>query len=214
MENIKKVLYSGSQREITEKKSRFIATIAPVKTEEEAIEVIASIKKKCWDARHNCFAYVIGNELQRFSDDGEPSGTAGKPMLDILVSKNIHDVCVVVTRYFGGVLLGTGGLVRAYQKAVNQSLSTCVLLEPLEGELLNIKSDYNSAGKIKHIMDSLEIFGKNVEYTEEVKIEAVVTIEKKDMFLEKIKEATGGKIVVTSNGLIEFTIYESKLILF
>ena len=147
MENNKKVLYSGSQAEITEKKSRFIATICPVKTEEEAISFISGIKKKCWDARHNCFAYVIGNELQRFSDDGEPSGTAGKPMLDILVSKNIHDVCVVVTRYFGGVLLGTGGLVRAYQKVVNQSLSTCVLLEPLEGELLSIKSDYNSAGK-------------------------------------------------------------------
>ena len=106
-----KIAYEGGQGEIVEKKSRFIATIRPVKTEEEALSFIAEMKKKYWDASHNCSAYVIGerNEIQRCSDDGEPGQTAGRPMLDVLLGEEIHDVCAVVTRYFGGTLLGTGG---------------------------------------------------------------------------------------------------------
>ena len=104
--------------EIIEKKSRFIANLKPVETEEEAITFIEQLKKKYWDTRHNCYAYVIGenNELQRFSD-GEPGGTAGKPMLEVLLGEEVHNVVVIVTRYFGGVLLGTGGLVRAYGRS-------------------------------------------------------------------------------------------------
>ena len=115
-------VYEGGQGEIVEKKSRFIATVLPIETEEEALEFIAKMKKKYWDARHNCYAYVIGErqELQRCSDDGEPNGTAGRPMLDVLLHEDIHNTVVVVTRYFGGVLLGTGGLVRAYQKATER----------------------------------------------------------------------------------------------
>lgn len=214
MENIKKILYAGSNSEIIEKKSRFIATIASVKTDKEATEFIADIKKKYWDARHNCFAYVVGKDLQRFSDDGEPNGTAGKPMLDILVSQNIQDICVVVTRYFGGVLLGTGGLVRAYQKAVTQGLLLCQLIEPLEGEIIKIKTNYSNADKIKHVMEKMEIFQKQIEYTEGVIIEVVVNLEIKDLFLEKITEATGKKQMVASDGVCKFAIYDSKLLLF
>ena len=118
-ENAYRIVYEGGEGEIIEKKSRFIATVRPIETEEEAIEFIAKMKKKYWDARHNCYAYVAGKnqELQRCSDDGEPNGTAGRPMLDVLLREEIHDAVVVVTRYFGGTLLGTGGLVRAYQKA-------------------------------------------------------------------------------------------------
>ena len=118
-----KIAYEGGQGEIVEKKSRFIATIRPVKTEEEALSFIAEMKKKYWDASHNCSAYVIGerNEIQRCSDDGEPGQTAGRPMLDVLLGEEIHDVCAVVTRYFGGTLLGTGGLVRAYTTAWERS---------------------------------------------------------------------------------------------
>ena len=114
MENYK-IVHRGGQGEIVEKKSRFIATVCPVMSEEEAISFIEKTKKKYWDARHNCHAFVIGerNEISRCSDDGEPSGTAGKPMLDVLLGAGVHNVCVVVTRYFGGTLLGTGGLVRA-----------------------------------------------------------------------------------------------------
>ena len=111
-----KIVYRGGEDEIIEKKSRFIATVRSVKSEEEASAFIAEIKKKYWNATHNCSAFVVGehNEIQRSSDDGEPAGTAGHPMLDVLLGEGIHDAAVVVTRYFGGTLLGTGGLVRAY----------------------------------------------------------------------------------------------------
>ena len=109
-----KTIYAGGEGEITEKKSRFIATVRLVEKEEDALAFIEEMKKKYWDARHNCYAYSIGEhrEFTRCSDDGEPSGTAGRPMLDVILGEDIYNVAVVVTRYFGGVLLGTGGLVR------------------------------------------------------------------------------------------------------
>ena len=115
-----KILYAGGENEIVEKKSRFIATLRPVNSEEEAAAFIAEMKKKYWDASHNCSAFTIGrnHELTRCSDDGEPAQTAGRPMLDVLFGEDIHNVCAVVTRYFGGTLLGTGGLVRAFSGAV------------------------------------------------------------------------------------------------
>ena len=121
-------VYEGGTGEIVEKKSRFIATVRPVETEEEALAFIEEMKKKYWDARHNCFAYVLGErqEIMRCSDDGEPSGTAGRPMLEVLLAEEIRNVAVVVTRYFGGTLLGTGGLVRAYSQAVKAGLENCV----------------------------------------------------------------------------------------
>ena len=131
-----KVIYEGGSGEIEEKKSRFIANIAPVTTEEEAVAYINAMKKKYWDARHNCSAFIIGRnqELTRCSDDGEPSGTAGRPMLDVLLREGIRDVVVVVTRYFGGTLLGTGGLVRAYQGAVQEGLKNCTIIEKRPGK--------------------------------------------------------------------------------
>ena len=117
-----KILYKGGSGELVEKKSRFIADLCPVSSEEEALDFIEEIRKKYWDARHHCFAYIIGDRGQtaRCSDDGEPSQTAGKPMMDVLAGAELHDVCAVVTRYFGGTLLGTGGLVRAYSGAVKE----------------------------------------------------------------------------------------------
>ena len=119
-----KILLEGGEGEIVEKKSRFIATLRPVNSEEEAVSFIEEMKKKYWDARHNCSAFVIGPkaELTRCSDDGEPSGTAGRPMLEVLLGEEVRNVAVVVTRYFGGTLLGTGGLVRAYTQAVKEGL--------------------------------------------------------------------------------------------
>ena len=123
-------VYEGGEAEIIEKKSRFIATVLPVTCEEEALEFIESMKKKYWNATHNCYAYVIGErfETQRCSDDGEPQGTAGKPMLDVLLGEEIHNTAVVVTRYFGGTLLGTGGLVRAYSGAVKAGLEASKII--------------------------------------------------------------------------------------
>ena len=125
-----RILISGGTGEIVEKKSRFIATIRPVNSEEEASAFIEEIKKKYWDARHNCSAFVVGRrgELTRCSDDGEPGGTAGRPMLEVLLGEGIRNVAVVVTRYFGGTLLGTGGLVRAYTQAVKEGLPSLPLV--------------------------------------------------------------------------------------
>ena len=139
-----KIVYSGGEAEIIEKKSRFIATVKPVESEEEALEFIAGLKKKYWNATHNCSAFVVGErqELQRCSDDGEPQGTAGRPMLDVLLGEDVHNVAVVVTRYFGGTLLGTGGLVRAYSKSVQEGLRQSCIIEKKTGFLLKIKSKF------------------------------------------------------------------------
>ena len=125
-----RVLLSGGEGEIVEKKSRFIATIRKCETEEEAVAFIEEMKKKYWDARHNCSAFIIGSrgELTRCSDDGEPSGTAGRPMLEVLTGSGIRNIAVVVTRYFGGTLLGTGGLVRAYTAAASGALQSAELV--------------------------------------------------------------------------------------
>jgi len=131
-----RVVYKGGEGEIVEKKSRFIATVSPVESEEEAVTFINEMKKKYWDARHNCSAFVIGSrqEMTRCSDDGEPAQTAGRPMLDVLLREGITNAAVVVTRYFGGVLLGTGGLVRAYQSATQAGLAASQIIEKRLGK--------------------------------------------------------------------------------
>ena len=139
-----RILLEGGEGEIVEKKSRFIATVRKVESESEAVAFIEEMKKKYWDARHNCSAFVIGRraELTRCSDDGEPSGTAGRPMLEVLLGEGVRNVAVVVTRYFGGTLLGTGGLVRAYTQAVKEGLveifinSGCAVSTPTCGPCL------------------------------------------------------------------------------
>ena len=138
-----KILYKGGEGELIEKKSRFIATTRPVESEEEALAFIAEMKKKYWDATHNCSAFVIGDrqQIQRCSDDGEPQGTAGRPMLDVLLGEDIHNMAVVVTRYFGGTLLGTGGLVRAYSKSVQVGLEASEVIEKRSGFLLKMAAD-------------------------------------------------------------------------
>ena len=142
------IVSKSGQGEIVEKKSRFIAHVLPVNTEEEALCHIENIKKQYWDARHNCFAFVIGrnNEIQRFSDDGEPQGTAGKPILEVLVNGNIHNTLIVVTRYFGGTLLGTGGLVRAYGLSSKEGLRNACVMSVCPGVEFSVQTDYNSIG--------------------------------------------------------------------
>lgn len=163
-------IYKGGTAEIEEKKSRFIATIRPVSSEEEAASFVASMKKQYWDARHNCSAFVIGGSGQktRCSDDGEPSGTAGRPMLDVLVNEHITNVCVVVTRYFGGTLLGTGGLVRAYSSAVKAALANCEIIRKINGHSVEIECDYNDFGRIKSMLDRSGARMKDVDYGQSV----------------------------------------------
>ncbi|MBQ8592265.1 MAG: YigZ family protein [Lachnospiraceae bacterium] len=193
-----KMLEEGGQGEIEEKKSRFIATVRPVKTEEEAAAFIEEMKKKYWDARHNCSAYVIGSraEMTRCSDDGEPSGTAGRPMLEVLLGSGIRDVAVVVTRYFGGTLLGTGGLVRAYTQAVQAGIAACEVAVMTYGALLRLQTDYNGIGKIQYLCAQRNIQIKNSEYTQDVIVDVLVTEEQKDAFIKELTEATNGRIKI------------------
>jgi uncharacterized YigZ family protein len=190
-----KTVYIGNEAEIIEKKSRFIATVKPVKTEEEAIEFIEILKKKYWNATHNCFAYVIGErfQLQRCSDDGEPSGTAGRPMLDVLLGEEIHDVAVVVTRYFGGTLLGTGGLVRAYQGATKAGLEASTVITKKHGQKMQISTDYTGLGKIQYILGQRGLNILNSEYTDRVVLEVLIPEAEIKAVMEEITEGTNGQ---------------------
>ena len=165
-----RVVYEGGEGEIVEKKSRFIATVRPVETEEEAVAFINEMKKKYWDARHNCSAFVIGSrqEVTRCSDDGEPAQTAGRPMLDVLLREGITNVAVVVTRYFGGVLLGTGGLVRAYQSATQAGLAASKIIEKRQGKKLIIHTDYNGLGKLQYLFGQQKTAILDTEYAADV----------------------------------------------
>lgn len=190
-----RTVYQGGEGEIVEKKSRFIATVAPVESEEEALQFIEAMRKKYWDARHNCFAYVIGkrNELQRFSDDGEPGGTAGKPMLDVLLGEEIHNVAVVVTRYFGGTLLGTGGLVRAYSSAAKEGLASSVIITKIQGLKLRITTDYTGLGKIQYILGQRGLKILDSVYTDKVELEALIPLPLLDAVRSEITEGTNGQ---------------------
>ncbi len=193
-----KTVYSGGEAEIIEKKSRFIATVKPVKTEEEAITFIEGLKKKYWNATHNCFAYVIGErfQIQRFSDDGEPSGTAGKPMLDVLIGEEIHDTAVVVTRYFGGTLLGTGGLVRAYQSSTKAGLNASTVITKKHGYKVSIQTDYAGLGKIQYILGQKGITILNSEYTDKVVLEVLTPEAEVKQVVAEITEGTNGQAIM------------------
>lgn len=210
-----KILHQETVGEIQEKKSRFIATIRPVATIEEANSFIEETKKKYWDARHNCSALVIGekNEISRCSDDGEPSGTAGRPMLEVILGAGIHNVCVVVTRYFGGVLLGTGGLVRAYQGAVKEALANAKIMEKTLGITLEINCDYNGIGKIQYIMGQRSIIPIDITYAENVSIKLVIGTEVIGAFVKEITELLNGNVELETGDEVYFTVLDGKTVI-
>lgn len=193
-----RVVAEGGSGEVIEKKSRFIATVQPVASEEEAAAFIESIKKKYWDAKHNCSAFIIGSrgELQRCSDDGEPGGTAGRPMLEVLQSEELCNVAVVVTRYFGGVLLGTGGLVRAYTKAVQEGLAASRICTMTPAAVVKVCADYNAVGKIKYILAQAGVQMQSEEYTTEVVLTYAVPLSQKESIEKELTEATGGRAII------------------
>lgn len=190
-----KAVYEGGEGELIEKKSRFIATVIPAESEEEALAFIEAMKKKYWNATHNCSAYVIGEkgQLKRCSDDGEPSGTAGRPMLEVLEGEGIRNVAVVVTRYFGGTLLGTGGLVRAYSASVKAGLASSVIITKIPGVKLKIETDYTGLGKIQYLLGEMGIRTLDSQYTDHVELDVLVP----ETMLERVKaeliEGTNGQ---------------------
>ena len=191
-----RVLLEGGQGEYVEKKSRFIATVRKCESEEEAVAFIEEMKKKYWDAKHNCSAFCIGarGELTRCSDDGEPSGTAGRPMLEVLTGEGIRNAAVVVTRYFGGVLLGTGGLVRAYTRAVQEGLKNSVIGRMQAGYEVEVETDYNSIGKILYLLGNEGMEAVASDYTDRVTLRLYVPRERVETLQAKMVDATGGKV--------------------
>ncbi len=211
-----RVCYQGGEGEIVEKKSRFIATVRPVKTEEEAMAFVEEMRKKYWDARHNCYAYICGEgrPQMKCSDDGEPSQTAGRPMLDVLLGEGVHDICVVVTRYFGGTLLGTGGLVRAYSQAVKEGLRNSKILEKCSGRKLTITSDYTAVGKLQYLAGQMGLAILDSVYTDQVVTVLLVPEQQKDEAAAKITEATSGGVQMEYSEPFYYGINGKELVLF
>lgn len=197
-----KIVYEPGTGEYEEKKSRFIANVMPVNSEEEAAAFIESVKKKYYDARHNCPAFIIGKnrELTRCSDDGEPSGTAGKPILEVLLGAGVTNVAVVVTRYFGGTLLGTGGLVRAYTQAAQAGLADAKIATMRYGTELLIGVDYADVGKIQYLLANEQIEIMDSKYTQSVDFEIRIPQERTEEIRKKITEITCGRAVMEVTG--------------
>ena len=188
-------VYTEGTGEIVEKKSRFIAEVFPVSNEEEAFAHLEEIRKKHWDARHHCWAYVIGRNpaAERMSDDGEPAGTAGKPILEVLRGKKLTDVFVVVTRYFGGTLLGTGGLVRAYTSAAAEALAHTVIITKIHGFKLKIITDYTGLGKIQYILGQRGLSVLDTVYTDKVELTVLVPDDEEGFLMKELMEGTNGQ---------------------
>ncbi|MBQ8412193.1 MAG: YigZ family protein [Lachnospiraceae bacterium] len=188
-------LVKGGEGEIVEKKSRFIGQIQPVNSEEEAYAFVEKIKKKHYDARHNCFAFSIGEEmpLLRFSDDGEPQGTAGKPILEVINGSGIHNICIVVTRYFGGTLLGTGGLVRAYTDASKEALKNCETKLMQRLVPVTIKTNYTDMGKIQYILSTEKVNVVSTDFADDVTMEVELPADMSNRILTTITDAVGGR---------------------
>lgn len=211
----KKTVYLAGEGEIIEKKSRFIATVKIVHSEEDAVQFIESMKKKYWDATHNCSAYVIGErkELMRCSDDGEPQGTAGRPMLDVLLGEDIYDVAVVVTRYFGGTLLGTGGLVRAYSKAVQEGLAQSIIIEQKYGVLLEVITDYNGIGKLQYLFGQEKMPIMESEYTDIVTLKVLIPKQRIEAIRKAVTEATNGKARMHEDEELYYAVLDGKVLI-
>ncbi len=211
-----KVLYRGGEGVITEKKSRFIATTCPVRTEDEAQAFVAEMRKKYFDARHNCYAFVIGDEgnISRQSDDGEPSRTAGLPILNVLSGNEITDACIVVTRYFGGTLLGTGGLFRAYTKAAEEGLKASIILEKMPAERWRVVTDYSDIGKIQNLAEKDGLFILDSIYTDKVEFTLLIPLPKAEEEIGRISEMTGSGAGTERIGSLPYALLDGRIITF
>lgn len=187
--------------EFTEKRSRFIGTAMPVTTEEEALDFIAGMRKKYWDATHNVYAYCLRNgQIRRFSDDGEPQGTAGMPTLDVLQKAGVTDVVVVATRYFGGIMLGAGGLVRAYSHTAKLALDAASIVKMSPVTVCGICCDYNQYGRLEALLGK---YGAKIEssaFEADVRVSAAIDSTQTEKFAAELRDATGGKAIFEPNG--------------
>ena len=194
-----RVPFGAAETEFTEKRSRFIGHLLPVDSEEQAREFIARIKKKYYDARHNCWCYLIGSDTLRYGDDGEPQGTAGQPMLNVFRRENVTNVVCVVTRYFGGILLGAGGLVRAYSKSAADAVTKAGMVSYLPGTILDIPMDYSRYGALEgFIRANAEV--RNVAFAQNVVVTAAVEDTNLLKFMKEVTERSDGRCTPVTIG--------------
>lgn len=210
-----KTIYAQVNGSFEVNKSEFIGYIKPCNTEEEALEFIEKIKTKHKDATHNCFAYIIGKDklIQRFSDDGEPSGTAGIPMLEVLKKEDLTDICIVATRYFGGIKLGAGGLVRAYSKSVRVALEESTIVIRQKFYKLKLIIDYTYIGSIENFIAINDIQVINKEYLEKVSIELYYSIQKTNEFKKNMNDLTSGTMNIDIIDDVYLSTKNNKIIL-
>ncbi len=192
MKEYKTVEFENSD-EFVEKKSRFIGYVKPVKTQDEAVSFINSIKSKHWDATHNVYAYVLrDNNIQRYSDDGEPSGTAGVPVLDVILKNNLVDVCVVVTRYFGGTLLGAGGLVRAYSHGSKIAVESGNMITMAPCKVLTVSVEYGFYERLNILLSNFDANIENTEFSDNVAITFSLKQDRADALQNKLTDLSNG----------------------
>ncbi len=193
-----KTILNFATAEFEEKKSRFIANVRPVNNEEEAINFINEIKTKHWNATHNVYAYSINKETltQRYSDDGEPSGTAGMPVLEVIKRMGIQDAVVVVTRYFGGTLLGASGLIRAYGKSAAMGLEAAEVVTQKLCTMINIIIEYTLFGKLQNMLITNNIIIKETKYGQDVEVCVIIENGSEDDFVKQVIELSNDRVLV------------------
>lgn len=187
---------------IVRKKSKFICVIENVETEEEANTFISRVKKEYYDARHHCVASIIGVDhvIEKSNDDGEPSGTAGKPMLEVLKGASLTNVCAVVVRYFGGTLLGTGGLIKAYTMSIQETLKACKIVQYKLCEELIVKLDYSLLAKVEYEMRKSEQIIIDTKYYEYVDLVIMVEVDQEEVVYNRIVEITNDNCEISKKG--------------
>ena len=201
MEKEYKTIENENCNEFVEKKSRFIGYACPVKTQQEAVYFINKIKTKHWDASHNVSAYVLReNNIQRSSDDGEPSGTAGVPVLDVLLKERLVDVCVVVTRYFGGTLLGAGGLIRAYSHGSKLAVEAGHIITMAPCKVLTVSVDYSFYERLNILLNDIKANIENSDFTEKVTVTFTITANAVCTLQDKLTEQSNGKYILKEIG--------------
>lgn len=209
-----KSIHKYGRDEIIINKSKFIGTATPVKSEEEAVSFIESIRKEFKDATHNCYAYVIGENknIQRYSDDGEPSGTAGMPILNVIKQENLVNVAVVVTRYFGGVLLGAGGLVRAYTKGCKIGLESGIIVEKNLYYDLSFNLDYTLLGKMDNELLKSNFIVRDKIYSDHVMFKLIVQENEIDEIESLVNEITSGRGLINVGHASYYSIKDKRII--
>lgn len=208
-------VYCTGTGELIEKKSKFFGKLFSVKSEDQVHNILTSIRKEHYNASHHCFAYIIqgSTEIKRCSDDGEPSGTAGRPILDVLERMCIQNALLVVTRYFGGTLLGTGGLVHAYQGCAQLATKQAVLIEKKSGYRCTIEIDYGMHGKLQYELNEKDIVVLQTDFFEKVIMHLLLSEEARERFLDNVQMITGGQEVLSWQGKVDYGIKDGEIIL-